>query len=50
MAIELLKHNQDAYMAAMQMLQATGKAAVIHPTRTGNPLLHSNCARTIPKR
>ena len=25
MASELLKHNQDAYTAALQMLQTTGK-------------------------
>ena len=35
MAIELFKHNQEAYTAVVQMLQATGKAAVIHPTGTG---------------
>lgn len=35
MAIELFKHNQNAYTAALQMLQTVGKAAVIHPTGTG---------------
>ena len=39
MAIELFKHNQDAYLAAMQMLQTTGKAAVIHPTGTGKSFI-----------
>jgi superfamily II DNA or RNA helicase len=35
MAISLFAHNQDAYKAAIQMLHASGKAAVIHPTGTG---------------
>ena len=39
MAIELFKHNQDAYLAAVQMLQETGKAAVIHPTGTGKSFI-----------
>ena len=39
MAIELFKHNQDAYTTALQMLQATGKAAVIHPTGTGKSFI-----------
>ncbi len=37
MAIALFAHNQDAYTAALQMLQTTGKAAVIHPTGPENP-------------
>ena len=39
MAIELFKHNQDAYTVALQMLQTTGKAAVIHPTGTGKSFI-----------
>lgn len=39
MAIELFKHNQEAYTAAMQMLQSAGKAAVIHPTGTGKSFI-----------
>lgn len=39
MAIELFQHNQEAYTAAVQMLQATGKAAVIHPTGTGKSFI-----------
>ena len=39
MAIELFKHNQDAYTAVVQMLQATRKAAVIHPTGTGKSFI-----------
>ncbi len=39
MAIELFRHNQDAYTAAVQMLRTTGKAAVIHPTGTGKSFI-----------
>ena len=45
MAIALFKHNQDAYTAALQMLQAAGKAAVIHPTGTGKSSIPLNFAR-----
>ena len=33
--MELYRHNQTAYEAALAMLEETGKAAVIHPTGTG---------------
>ena len=39
MAIELFKHNQDAYMSALQMLSNTGKAAIVHPTGTGKSFI-----------
>ena len=39
MAIELFKHNHNVYLAAQQMLQATGKAAVIHPAGTGKSFI-----------
>lgn len=35
MALELFAHNQQAWTAAMDMLERCGKAAVIHPTGTG---------------
>lgn len=38
-AISLFAHNQDAYDAAIRMLQTTGKAAVIHPTGTGKSFI-----------
>jgi len=38
-AIELFKHNLEAYTAAVAMLQATGKAAVVHPTGTGKSFI-----------
>ena len=39
MAIELFKHNQTAYDAAVAMLLSTGKAAIIHPTGTGKSFI-----------
>ncbi len=38
-AIDLFRHNQDAYTLVLQMLQSTGKAAVIHPTGTGKSFI-----------
>ena len=35
MSLQLFEHNQAAFNAALEMLENTGKAAVIHPTGTG---------------
>ncbi len=35
MALELFEHNEKAYRAAVRMMDAYGKAAIIHPTGTG---------------
>ena len=37
--IELFKHNQEAYESAVAMLEAVGKACVIHPTGTGKSFI-----------
>lgn len=37
--ISLFEHNQIAYQAAVEMLEETGKAAVIHPTGTGKSFI-----------
>ena len=37
--MELYRHNQTAYEAALAMLEKTGKAAVIHPTGTGKSFI-----------
>ena len=50
MAIELFKHNQDAYTAALQMLQTTGKAAVIHPTGTGKSFIAFKLCEDYPEK
>ncbi|MCD7883752.1 MAG: Helicase associated domain protein [Lachnospiraceae bacterium] len=39
MKITLFDHNQAAYDAATDMLQQTGKAAIIHPTGTGKSFI-----------
>ena len=39
MALDLFKHNIDAYNSAITMLAETGKAAVIHPTGTGKSFI-----------
>ena len=39
MKMELFPHNQSAYAAALAMLSATGKAAVVHPTGTGKSFI-----------
>ncbi len=35
----LFEHNQKAYVAAVQMMAQTGRAAIIHPTGTGKSFL-----------
>ena len=37
--IELFKHNQEAYESAVAMLDAVGKACIIHPTGTGKSFI-----------
>ena len=39
MAMQLFKHNQQAYEAVVAMLAESGKAAVIHPTGTGKSFI-----------
>ncbi|MBR5087973.1 MAG: Helicase associated domain protein, partial [Ruminiclostridium sp.] len=39
MAIELFRHNQEAYESAVAMLEAVGKTCVIHPTGTGKSFI-----------
>ena len=39
MSMDLFRHNQTAYDAAVLMLAETGKAAVIHPTGTGKSFI-----------
>ena len=49
MAISLFPHNQTAYEAALEMMQRTGKAAVIHPTGTGKSFLGFKLCEEFPK-
>lgn len=39
MSIKLFPHNQQAYEAAVSLLDKAGKAAVIHPTGTGKSFI-----------
>ncbi|PWM20837.1 MAG: hypothetical protein DBX97_03100 [Collinsella tanakaei] len=39
MSISLFKHNEEAYIAAMEMLSDAGKAAIVHPTGTGKSFI-----------
>ena len=39
MKISLFKHNEAAYVSAVNMLAETGKAAIIHPTGTGKSFI-----------
>ena len=39
MSLELYSHNQEAYTAALQMLQERGRAAIVHPTGTGKSFI-----------
>ena len=39
MAIALFDHNRIAYEAAVSLLAATGKAAIVHPTGTGKSFI-----------
>ena len=48
MSIDLYKHNQDAYNAALSMLSRTGKAAVIHPTGTGKSFIGFKLCEDMP--
>lgn len=48
MAIALYEHNQTAYQAALDMMRAAGKAAVIHPTGTGKSFIGFKLCEDFP--
>ena len=50
MAIDLYRHNAEAWLAARKMLEETGKAAVIHPTGTGKSFLGFRLCEEYPDR
>lgn len=49
MKISLFRHNQTAYEAALKMLSATGKAAIVHPTGTGKSFIAFKLCEDFPK-
>ena len=50
MAVELFKHNLDAYNAAKAMLDETGKAFIVHPTGTGKSFIGLSLQKPIRTR
>ena len=40
--MELFQHNFEAYNSALEMLEDTGKTAIIHPTGTGKSFIGSS--------
>ena len=49
MGIQLFSHNQAAYLAALEMLHETGKAAIVHPTGTGKSFIGFKLCEDFPK-
>ncbi|MBQ9806472.1 MAG: Helicase associated domain protein, partial [Clostridia bacterium] len=49
MGIQLFSHNQAAYLAALEMLHETGKAAIVHPTGTGKSFIGFKLCEEFPK-
>ena len=39
MSISLFEHNEQAFVAAEEMLEEVGSAAIIHPTGTGKSFI-----------
>lgn len=50
MAINLYKHNEEAYNSALKMLNMKGKAAVIHPTGTGKSFIGFKLCENFPEK
>lgn len=48
MAVNLYKHNEDAYNSALKMLNTNGKAAIIHPTGTGKSFIGFKLCENFP--
>ena len=50
MRLQLFEHNQAAFDAALEMLKATGKAAVVHPTGTGKSYIGFKLCERFPNK
>ena len=50
MDLKLFEHNRKAYEAAKNLMNETGKAAVIHPTGTGKSFIAFQLAAEHPKK
>ena len=47
--LELFAHNQQAYEAALRLMDESGKAAIIHPTGTGKSFIAFKLAQEYPE-
>ncbi len=50
MDLKLFEHNRQAYEAAVNLMEETGKAAVIHPTGTGKSFIAFQLAAEHPEK
>ena len=50
MDLKLFEHNRKAYEAAINLIDETGKAAVIHPTGTGKSFIAFQLAAEHPEK
>ena len=50
MSMILFQHNQDAYNSALEMLNETGKAAIVHPTGTGKSFIGFKLCEDYPNK
>lgn len=48
MGLSLFEHNRQAYESAIEMLEETGKAAVVHPTGTGKSYIGFKLCEQFP--
>ena len=48
MSLKLFEHNQSAFISVLEMLNVTGKAAVIHPTGTGKSYIGFKLCEEFP--
>lgn len=50
MDLKLFEHNRQAYEAAVNLMEETGRAAVIHPTGTGKSFIAFQLAADYPEK
>ena len=50
MAVNLYKHNEEAYDSTLKMLNTNGKTAIIHPTGTGKSFIGFKLCEDFPEK
>ena len=50
MAIDLFRHDEEAYNSALKMLKTIGKATIIHPTDTGKSFIGFKLCEVFPQK